>query len=353
MGNAFGAVARGENAMLYNPAGLAQFFLDFKTEASGSAESQKKVKDIRETLKYLRVCPDSDQMEAYLREQLGKEQEVRSTVFVNSVADLAEWGFGLGIGHFEQSSYRLRFEDRPPTGFDLSDRVNVRREKLRMRIASFALPLFERQLLAGFSYRRLNYFLSEAEQDYRSTILHRKLKPNLPNVEYKGSAYDFGLIYRLQQPRYLRTQLSLVGYNLGATELKGSTNLTEFTTPASFNFGVAMQPYIGPWRLLISLDMEDISKKLLVDLGNGTKERSLAQRMHFGIEMGVKTQSTGNHLFNLRIGSNRGLFTWGVELNLFSVLRIIYTRWQDDLGNKEQKIKRRYNSAGIVVGFEF
>ncbi len=102
------------------------------------------------------------------------------------------------------------------------------------------------------------------------------------------------------------------------------------------------------------MEFEDVSGDILVRDANGVDhERSSEQRLHIGAELGFWQTTTGNHILNARVGAHRGLLSYGVELNLFSALRIVYTSYEDDFGHADQEELHTFDAVQITIGFGF
>ncbi len=354
MGNAFTPIARGENALLYNPAGLVQYRLDVKIEASAVVEGEAGP-FLRDTYNVFTGSPSNQEVQDYLTKYDGTPTKYyRAQTFVNGVANLAAFNIGLGAGLLDQKRYGLTFIDNAPAGFDAGDRLKLTEQDLNMKLAAFGLQIFEGQLLMGVAFKNFTFEDKAFVDTFGNIIASGNVKLATVGPKYTASAYDVGFIWRLGVAQALRAQVGVVANNVGGISLQQSGFPTR-EVPASYDFGIAINPkLIGPIHLLASAEYEDLSGTIKVqDAGGTDHSRSTAQRLHLGAELGFWETSTGNNVLNLRLGSNRGLATYGMELNLWSVFRLVYTRYKDDFGYDAVKDVHEFQAIQLTLGIGF
>jgi hypothetical protein len=369
VGNAFGAIARGESALLYNPAGLVQYKLDVKLDASLAIEGE--AGDFyKDSIKQFTGSPSATDVSNYLSKYLGKQQNFRAETFVNGVANLAQFHMGLGAGALNQRRVSLLFADTVANGtpdIDVASPANpatndtlvLSDQTLKMNLIAFGFSLFDGKLLTGVALKSFKFSDKSASDTFGNIVVSGNVDLTTTGPEYSGNAYDLGFIYRMEVLPFLRAQWSVVANNVGGITLQ-QTGFDTIKVPASYDVGFAVNPAL-PWspvHLLISVEETDVSGAIPVseNLGSGVivnHDRNPGQRFHAGAELGFWETSTGNHVLNLRVGKNRNGNTTGFELNLFSGMRILYTRYQDDFGWDGKPDKHSFQAAQVSLGFAF
>ena len=369
MGNAFGPIARGENALLYNPAGLVQYNFDIKVEGTIAAEGEAG-SFATDTFDLIGGGASPTDVQTYLSKYLGTSQYYRVQTFANVVANLAQYNVGFGVGKLSQTRYGFSFLDDGSTAgsFDLTDHLQLDEQSLDLTVAAFAFQMLEGKLLMGLTLKNFSFDDKTASDTFGTIITTGDIELTTSGASYSGNGYDIGILYRVDNlfgfsslAAALRPQWSLVANNVGGITLQQSGFAT-YDVPASYDLGFAVNPEL-PWspvHLLFAVQAEDVTGALPVSEevppGSGTivnHDRSTTQRLHYGAEVGFWETSTGNNIINLRAGKNRGYNTTGFELNLFSGLRIVYTRYQDDFGWDGQTEKHTFQAAQVTLGFAF
>lgn len=357
MGDAFGPVARGESALVYNPAGLAQYDEDFKLEYPiiVSAEAGGFRTDMQEQLASTPTVP---QLTAFLEKYLGTSQHYALQTSPNAVFSFGSMNLGFGATKIDQIRYTLEFADLGTAGFDLTDdKLYLNKEILTATIMGIAFAFKDSQVLMGITQKSLNYETQWMDETF-GTIIGNGSVTGLPRTTYSytGSAYDVGMIYRMESFSFFRPQWSVNVFNVGGlTYNTSSAGAPALETPATVNTGIAMSPTVGPFKLLLSAELEDVSKKLKIynRISGLSNVRSTKQRLHLGAELGFFKIATGNHLANVRWGINRGLNTYGLELNVWHGTRLVYTKFQTDLGDETQSKNHAHDGILLSIGFGF
>jgi hypothetical protein len=361
VGNAFGPVARGETALLYNPAGLAQEKFEFKIDAGLAVEGEKG-DFVTDTYNQLQTTQTSTSTLGYLDKYIGKTHYFRTQTFANAVLDAGGIGIGVGIGVMSQQRYAFQFDDSTgatPNAADLGDTLRVGKRTLDINFAAFAFGVAQGQILFGLNYKNFTYKEETASASFSTIITTSDIDLTTTGPTYEGKGYDLGMLYRVEAFSTLRAQWSITAFNVGGVELADPTPADPATEaleiPATYNVGIAIDPRL-PWspiHLLFTAEFEDVSGAIKVrDPADGMDhDRSTVQRGHYGVELGIWETSTRNHVINLRAGAHRGLFSSGVEINLFSGLRLIYTQYQDNYGHETSKDLHPFQAFQLSIGF--
>ena len=351
MGNAYGPIARGEGALYYNPAGLAQYEADIKLEASLDAEASSVVflQDLQKNSKN----PTATDLDAFLKKYSGTTQQLRVQTHSNGVANFAKLGFGVGASQIDNTRYVLDFNNnKTPTNYT-DDSLNLSQYTLNMKTTGVGVALYDGKLLIGGTTRLIKYQEGAVNNSYANVITTGKVNTSITTETYNGNAADFGMLYRMESLSSLRGMWSFTAQNLLGAKLYGTSQ----TLPVSqiFNFGFSLSPKLGPLEILLTAEAEDLlnSVEIWDPVTNTGKKRSSTQRSHYGAEIGLFRTEMGNHVLNLRVGRNRGLLTYGWELNLFSVFRLSAIRYQDDVGWSGNSIPQKSVAVHAGVGLAF
>jgi hypothetical protein len=359
MGNAWGAVGRGEGALLYNPAGLAQYDLDLKVEfgldlAGTSTEFLRDTYGLM-TSTHLGVSNVLD----YLNKYDGSTNQYRGQTYQSAIANLGKINLGLGYGMMNAQRYQFTFTDTGPPGFDPlifpfeTDSLTVDHQVLKTNMAGIAFKLFSGKLMFGVTGKTVDFRTETTGPVAFTSFAGTSLNLTFTGDDYKRvTAYDAGFIYRMEFFSVLRPQWSVTVANVGGYQLKSDTTAIVYDVPQTMNVGLSFNPQIPFVNLLISFEYKDPEGKIrIVDPDTGLPDkRSATQSGHAGIELGIVKTATGNNLLSLRAGSNRGRSTRGFELNLLSMLRIAYTHYGDDIGNSKHSIIKEWDAIHLGAG---
>lgn len=355
MGNSYVAVARGEGALLYNPAGLAQPDADIKLEASLDAAGSG-TEFLNDTQDLVSNGLTTAGMIEYLTTYAGTTQEYTIQTFSHVLAGMGSVGFGAGYGSMDVTRLAFDFDDTGTPGDVTDDVLDVEDRQLVIQFGSAAIKFLDGQIMLGVTGKSFFYKEKTERYNFAALVLTGDLDASstvIVDETYNSSAVDFGFLYRLESLSFLRAQWGLTVVNAGGVTLKG-TNI-DLDIPMTFNFGMAFSPPLPIGELLFHFEIEDTGNAITVRDNSGTDHtRSVTQRTHYGMELGLFETSFGNHIFNARVGVSRGQPTFGFELNIFSGLRIAVARYKEDSGHSDEtNISDLISQAHIGLGFAF
>jgi len=355
LGNAYGSIARGEGALLYNPAGLVQYNLDIKIDAGLAVEGEEGdfLSDTYDVLD----SGTSAELLAYLGKYLSTTQNYRGQTFYNIVANLSLFNMGFGGGVMEQTRYAFEFEDtNTNAATDLTDTFIETKRNLDITFGSFGFAILDGQWMIGVTMKSFTYTEESASATFGDVIVNGNVDLTTVGNSYKGSGYDVGMIWRLEWLGFLRGQWSLVAQNVGDITMT-ATGADTLLIPGTYNVGFAIQPDISflPINVVMSAEVEDVTGEIMVfDPIDGLEhERGTKQRSHYGVEVGMFSTTTGNNILNVRVGAHRGFLSYGYELNLFSAFRLIYTNYRENLGHSDAQDLHDYDLYQLSLGFGF
>ncbi|MCH8074566.1 MAG: hypothetical protein IIC64_01970 [SAR324 cluster bacterium] len=354
MGNAYGPIARGEGALLYNPAGLAQFKFDLKIDGGLAVEGE--AGDFFTDTYDLIDSATSSEISSYLSKYLGTTQNYRTQTYVNGVANLGLFNFGFGGGVIDQTRYNFEFRDVNNDGIsDTTDLYVQSTTVLEMTIVGIAFALFDGQMLMGVNYKDFTYKEEIGSATFGALASSGSIELDTTGSTYEGSGFDVGILWRMETFPALRGQYSFTAYNIGGITLTPTVGAGEtLEVPATYNFGVAFSPEFAFFHVLFSAEMEDITDAAKVRDANGNDYgRTQKQRLHAGLEVGLFETATGNNVLNARVGLHRGFLSWGAELNLFSGMRLLYTKYKENFGSVSAQDLHDFVAFQLSFGLAF
>lgn len=356
MGNSYVAMARGEGALLYNPAGLVQPTADIKLEGAVDALGSGG-EFLNDSLALTTDGLSTNDMLDYLETYKRTTQDYAYQTFGHALAGMGGLNFGLGYGSMDVNTYRFDFQDPSDTPNDITDdQLELVQDRLAIQFAAAAFSLLDGQILLGATAKSFTYTSSRELYNFTDLVLSGDLdaaSTTLLDESYQATTYDVGIIYRMEAFSFLRGQWGLNVVNVGGLELTG--DLVDLDVPMTFNFGMSFNPPMPLGNLLLHFEIEDVGDSITIrdDTGDDHK-RSVTQRIHYGAEYGLWETSFGNHVLNVRAGMNRGQLAYGAEINLWSGLRIAFTRYQDDLGHADESdVTPVLSQAHVGIGFGF
>ncbi len=334
MGNAGIGLSFDENALFYNPAGLASvdsILVGFPFLMEVSDDSVNIIKDIS------KLSGDSKTSE--IAELLmGKRVHFRSLIDLNLIMPFGElMTFGAAHGIETQFDFGVRNPVAIEIDFGLRlDRINN---------FGLALPVARGRWLVGAgveTIERCDIPLTTAtfgtvlnNSDIGSSFGSCKL-----NDLKRAQTFNFGFQKRLETASALKMTWGFTANNVGGLKFKRSDNET---SPADqnpeYSTGFSWQPSWGPLRLLYAIDIRDLTMEHADDTDCQSKKSTdcLWKRLHIGTEIGIFPIDSGASTFAIRAGFNQGYFTYGFELNPFIVFRglnIQYAVYKTETGSK-------------------
>ncbi len=327
MGNAFLGLVDDENALWYNPAGLARnkkfaFHVADLELGVDSVDTMNRFADaifggdfddaVRTDIQYarMRVAPTfvfpNAAFSLYAREQayLKIENLTGSEVDITSVGDLgAIVGAGLPVG--------------PDLSFGASVRAFLR--------SSIDLTKTPAQLLADLGLVDPNDFLSA-------------VYTQLENEQRYGFAIGLNAGALLRVPikdKNVDWKIAATVENVAGTSF---TSLDGFDAPDSlpmtFNLGTAFNYKLS----------KDSTFNILADWRDFLGDDFLFKHLHFGMEMNLKA-------FSIRAGYYQGSYTYGLSFRALPHTRIHFASYQWIDGDAPDAPGRRWYTVQAIIGF--
>lgn len=358
MGNAFGAVARGEAALEYNPAGLATYDFDLKAEYSGTLMFPSTAQAfITDTQKVSSGSPSTQDIFNYLNKYSGKSLTLDYQTYGSAVANLGEFYMGAGAGYLDVHRYILQFNPfslPPPLPTPTAVALTLTQDEAQLGLGGLAAKLFDGKVLFGFTAKSVQFSEAISQPQYQDVATKININP-APTKYNSVTAYDAGLIYRMEWFPALKPQWSLTAYNIGGYTLRGTSPqmvVQKAYVPGTYNFGFSLQPDIGFVHILVAAEAEDMGQAILVtDPATGLNHRRAEDQLyHAGVEVGFFKTPTGNNWLSLRGGYDQGYPTYGAELNLGGFLRAVYTVATENTGWQGHPILFKFTGYQVALG---
>jgi hypothetical protein len=347
MGNAGIALSFDENALFYNPAGLAgvdSILVGFPFLLEISEDSFSIMKEIRE------LSGDSTTAEIVAL-LMGKRVHFRNLIDLNLIMPFGElMTFGAASG--VETQFDLGVRNPVAIEIDFGFRLD------RIQNFGFAMPVLRGRWLLGAgveTIERCDIPLTTAT--FGSILNNSNLSSSFGSCKLtdlkRAQTYNLGFQKRLETASALKMTWGMTVSNIGGLKFKRSDNETN---PADqnpeYSMGFSWQPSWGPLRLLYAFDIRDLTMKHADDSycqSNGLTVKAtdcLWKRLHIGTEIGIFPIDSGASTFAVRAGFNQGYLTYGFELNpfiFFRALNIQYAIYKTETGSQigDRPDKRR------------
>ena len=346
MGNTGIGLSFDENALFYNPAGLASvdtILVGFPILNEVSDDSVSIVNDIS---KLSSSSKTADVVELLM----GKRVHFRNLIDLNLIMPFGEvMTFGVASGLETQFDLGVR----NPVSIEID--FGIRMD--RITNLGFGMPMARGRWLVGAGIETVQRCDIPLKTATIGTILTNtnlsstfgSCDPTkVTNLE-RAQTFNFGFQRRLETASAMKMIWGMSAYNVGGLKFKRSDNETN---PSDQNLelstGLSWQPSWGPVRMLYAIDLRDLTMKHADDTycqsNKGTD--CIWKRLHIGTEFGFFPIDSGASTFAVRAGFNQGYFTYGFELNpfiFFRGLNIQYAVYKTETGDKigDRPDKRR------------
>ncbi|MEZ4741846.1 MAG: hypothetical protein R3B45_05275 [Bdellovibrionota bacterium] len=323
------AIADNEDAIFYNPAGIALGKGLYKKTVF-AAPMLEVSQDTRDVIR--KIAVEDEAPTSILREHEGRPQHLGFNTFTGVILRRA------ALGAFASNSSTLMlFKD--PDGGSLES-LYVGSTAAAGMTFSLAQDFFNQTLLVGFTGKYImkgqaNFKASAAEAESLSSI-----NPDSLAMKGQGTGADIGVMYKI--PSQYNISLGLTIQDIGNTTFTPDqkTDLSKKERPLkdnlqTINAGIAVEPGQRASRFKFMLDLRDLENRT----GN-----SFYRRFHLGSEITVKD------IVGITVGINQGYPTFGFYTDI-RVLRLdlgFYTEELDELAGRRPDNRYFFRlSAGL------
>ena len=352
MGNVGVAMSHDENALFYNPAGLAAVdttivSIPFVNEVS------KDTLSLTSQIQNLSSSSTADTVALALDKQIHYRNMTALNVII-PFGSLMTFGTAGGV----ETTIDLSASN--PVGIQLN---------YGMRLDQII------NIGAGFSLGRGRWLLGVNAEQYQrcdypvTTIAMSKLlnSSNLAddvgfcktNLLRKGQTYGFGFQNRMSSFSTLRLVWGMSVRNLGGLKFARNDNETNpVDQKAEYNIGIAMTPFDGMLlRNFYEIDIRDLTFEHSDDpycQANKSSSDCNMKRLHIGTEFGFWPIDSGASALAIRLGWNQGYVSTGLEINpliFFRGLSIQYADYKVETGNAAGDKPERRRTLQVNLGF--
>ena len=334
MGNTGIGLSFDENALFYNPAGLASvdtILVGFPFLMEVSDDSVNIIKEVS------KLSGDSKNADIVAL-LMGKRVHFRNLIDLNLIMPFGEL-MTFGAAHGIETQFDFGVRNPVAIEIDFGFRLD------RINNFGFALPVARGRWLVGAGVETIERCDIPLTTATFGTVLNNSdIGSSIGKCELndlkRAQTFNFGFQRRLETASALKMTWGVTANNVGGLKFKRSDNET---SPADqnpeYSTGFSWQPSWGPVRLLYAIDIRDLTMEHADDTDCQSKKSTdcLWKRLHIGTEIGISPIDSGASTFAIRAGFNQGYFTYGFELNPFIVFRglnIQYAVYKTETGSQ-------------------
>jgi hypothetical protein len=328
MGGAFTAVADDENALFYNPAGLAE-----TDELVGvdvtiplpvplievSENSVDFYNDIQDT-----DMNDTGEVTALLKDYVGKHQHLRIGLFPNARFKIAN--VGAQIGALAQATVDMDIHNPvwPEVHIDVVADYGL--------LVGGGMKLPFAGLSAGATLKALTR--NSLNEVYTPTDIAADDFNDEMNDDMKsgsGFSADLGLMYDIPYLSSYNPKVALVVQNVPEMSMGDAKEIK-----TQINAGVAVEKSFVAFTVIGALDY--------MDIGNAIGEDDdIPKRIHLGAEVKLPA------ILAVRVGLNQGYMTAGATLDIW-IIKLDFVTYAEEVGaHAGQREDRRYAGQIVIV----
>jgi len=353
MGNVGVAMSHDENALFYNPAGLAAVdttivSIPFVNEVSKDTLSL--------TSQVAKLGSDSTTADTVAL-ALGKQIHYRNMTALNVIipfGSLMTFGAAAGL----ETTIDLSASN--PVGIQFN--YGMRLDQIYNIGGGFNLG--RGRWLIGVNvekYKRCDYPVKTIAM---STLLNSSNIASdvgfcKTDLMRDGQTYGFGFQNRMSSFSTLRMVWGMSVRNLGGLKFARKDNETNpLDQKAEYNIGIAMTPFDSMlFRNFYEIDIRDLTFDHSDDAyctANKNSSDCNMKRIHIGTEFGFWPIDSGASALALRLGWNQGYVSQGLEINpliFFRGLSIQYADYKVETGNSAGDKPERRRTLQVNLGF--
>ncbi len=351
MGNTGIGLSFDENALFYNPAGLASVDSILVGIPILNEISDDSVSNFNEISKLVQDGNTAD-IVALL---MGKRVHYRSLIDLNLIMPFGEV-VTVGVARGLETQFDLGVRNPVSIEIDFGFRLDS------FSNLGFAMPVGRGRWLVGAgveAVERCDIPLTTAT--FGDVLSNTNLSSSFGSCDLtdlkRGQTFNFGFQRRLETASALKMIWGMTANNIGGLKFNRSDNETN---PSDQNLelstGLSWQPSWGPVRMLYAIDLRDLTMKHADDTycqsNKGTD--CIWKRLHIGTEFGFFPIDSGASTFAVRAGFNQGYFTYGFELNpfiFFRGLNIQYAVYKSETGDQIGDRPDKRQVLQIYLGF--
>lgn len=326
MGNAYSSLVDDEDALFYNPAGIAKnggFFWTIADPGVGLSSLSKEDLDIYSDLQ------ESGSFDDALNALYGK------TIWAGGTAKTSVMLPFFAGALYGAGDVSVRVDNR----VNPTMTVNYVRDTGIALGTGFWMGPFLQQ---GFAFKRINRVGSR--QEFGPSVIQDIIAGNsdpdviFENLERKGTGYGVDWGMNISIPGPVRPTVSFVWKNIGNTKFYPS-NDGDLAPPTE------KQEWVLGTSFMVDLPLVHIVPSIDIKHAND-EDIQLGKKLHMGVELGLP-------LLDLRVGSHQGYLSYGAGINL-GLFRFDAASWGVEMGGYPgQNESRRYMAQfSLRLGFD-
>ena len=324
MGNAFTALADDDNALYYNPAGLAEINrLDMgilNPLVEFSKDSMDLVDDAQDT-----DFDNTSEVATLLRNHIGENQHLRAAAAPYVGFRIAKVGVMIGVLAQANLDASIRNPAWPEAHLDYIQDTGV------VGGVGLKLPLSGLRLGATVKFiQRTSLDQIYSAADIADDGFEDRIEDDMNTGS--GFSLDIGALYKLPWAKFFDTDVALVLQNVPEMDFGDARDMK-----TQANFGVALSKSFAKFKLVGTFDYRDLTMSL-------EEDNDLAKRVHLGLEF--KTP----FFVSVRTGFNQGYWSYGATVD-FRALRIDFASYSEEVGAYAGQRKDQRYIAQITIGW--
>ena len=320
MGNVGVALSHDENALIYNPAGMAGadtviVGVPFVFEISDDI-----IKLISEA-QNLSSSSTGDTIKTFM----GKRVHLRSLAKLNV---LLPFGKAMTLGAIYGGEINFDLTIRNPVSPQFKTALRAEKE---ISNGGVAFSLDRGRWLVGLGvekYKRCDIPLTTIS--LKSLLGGETASITCGETDFsQGQTYSFGFQQRLESVSTLRMVWGMSARNLGGLNFERKSGATNpIDQKPEYNFGIAITPFDSMgFRNFYEFDYRDITFDHADDASYCNNNKFAAdcnyKHIHIGTEFGFFPVDSATSVLALRFGWNQGYYSYGFELNPFIIIRTL------------------------------
>jgi hypothetical protein len=325
MGNAYSSLVDDEDALFYNPAGIAKnggFFWTIADPGVGLSSLSTEDLDVYSNLQ------DSSTFNAALDSLYGK------TIWAGGVGKTAVMLPFFAGALYGAGDVSVSVDNRVSPTMT----VNYVRDTGIALGTGFWMGPFLQQ---GFAFKRINRVGSR--QQFGPSVIQSIISGASPDVifdsiERKGTGYAMDWGMNISIPGPVRPTISFVWKNIGNTKFTAANDgdLAPPTEEQEWVLGTSFMIDLPLVHIVPSIDLKHLNNE----------DEQLGKKLHMGVELGLP-------LLDLRVGSHQGYLSYGAGINL-GLFRFDAATWGVEMGGYPgQNESRRYMAQfSLRLGFD-
>lgn len=347
MGGAFTALADDENAVFYNPAGLASVKKSELDIINLTGEVSNNITNFAKDVGNIPQPDTTGQTAQTMQNYIGQPMHLRVSEFLNFTTtnfELGAYGLATVDASVNSPSYPTASVDaKVDAGAVLGLAHTFMEDKLQ---AGIGLKYLQR--------RRFVRLFTAADIVSATNNMNNSLQVSGSDLQTKSAVgIDLGAIYKLNSVNY-SSQVGLSILNLGDvnfgdysyTTTSGLTNTVPNKIPMTVNLGYAATRQFEYFSGTFAADYMDLlnNSSTANSINGSPSDSDYGKRIHLGAEIKFP------YILSLRAGFNEGYPSYGLGLN-FWLIELKYASYKEEVGGYAGQVADQRQVVQLLFGF--